>query len=84
VYLDAPEEQPGGGVEFAVHALAAFDRIQLAAGESREMTLHVPLRSLEYWSAGANRWILAAGPRSVRVGASSRDFRLQAMATIEP
>ena len=83
VYLDAPEHDPGGGVQFAVRALAAFDRIHLAAAESREVTLHVPRRSLEYWSASANQWMLATGPRTVRVGASSRDLRLAAMTDIE-
>ncbi len=83
VYLDAPEHDPGGGVQFAVRALAAFDRIHLAAAESREVTLHVPRRSLEYWSASANQWILATGPRMVRVGASSRDLRLAVMTDIE-
>jgi beta-glucosidase len=82
VYLDAPQNPPGNGAQFAVHALAAFDRIHLAAGESREIALHVPLRSLQYWSADANQWTLAAGPRIVRVGASSRDLRLAATATI--
>jgi beta-glucosidase len=76
VYLDAPENQPGGGVQFAVHALAAFDRVNLNAGQSREITLHVPLRSLEYWSSAANRWMLARGLRTVHVGTSSSEFRL--------
>lgn len=84
VYLDAPEQQPGDGVQFAIHALAAFDRMHLDAGQSRNVSLHVPLRSLEYWSAAANRWMLASGPRRVRVGASSRDFRLDGMTSIEP
>lgn len=84
VYLDAPGSEPGGGAQFAVHALAAFDRIQLDAGQSREISLHVPLRALQYWSTAANRWTLATGPRTVHVGASSRDFRLQAATVIAP
>jgi beta-glucosidase len=83
-YLDAPEILPSDGAQFAVHGLAAFDRVHLAAGQSRAVTLHVPLRSLQYWSAGANQWKLAAGPRTVRVGASSRDFRLGATTAILP
>ncbi len=84
VYLDAPERLPSEHTQFAIHALAAFDRIHLAAGESRELTLHVPLRSLQYWSPGANQWTLAAGPRTVRVGASSRDLRLAETTAILP
>jgi beta-glucosidase len=83
-YLDAPQSPLGDGAQFAVHALAAFDRIHLAAGESREVALHVPLRSLEYWSAASSQWTLVTGQRTVRVGASSRDLRLAATASIAP
>lgn len=84
VYLDAPEDQAAGGTQFALHALAAFDRVHVAAGESRVVALHLPLRSLQYWSDAGNQWELATGPRKVRVGASSRDLRLEATSNIEP
>lgn len=84
VYLGAPQRLPGNGAQFAVRALAGFDRISLAAGESRDVTLHVPLRSLEYWPPNGNAWKLATGPRTVQVGASSRDLRLTQTTTIEP
>ncbi len=76
VYLDAPGERPQG-VQFAVRTLAAFDRVTLGPGEAREVTLHVAPRSLEYWSVAGNRW-MAAGPRRVNVGSSSRDLKLSA------
>jgi beta-glucosidase len=76
VYLDAPEQRPAG-VQFAVRTLAAFDRVTLQPGETRDVTLHVPPRSLEYWSVAENRWVRSS-PRRVRVGASSRDLRLTA------
>lgn len=84
VYLDAPTRDPGNGAQFAVRALAAFDRVHLSAGESRDVSLHVPLRSLEYWSTSDNRWMLASGPRKIQVGASSRDLRLEEMTTVQP
>jgi beta-glucosidase len=84
VYLDAPEHQPGNGAQFAVRALAAFDRVHLDAGQSRKVTLHVPLRSLQYWSTADNRWMLASGPRKVQVGASSRDRRPGTTTNITP
>jgi beta-glucosidase len=73
-YLDAPAQQPQG-MQFAVRTLGAFDRVTLGAGESKDVTMHVAPRSLEYWSVGENRWVRADG-RVVRVGASSRDLRL--------
>ncbi|HKV25289.1 MAG TPA: glycoside hydrolase family 3 C-terminal domain-containing protein [Candidatus Acidoferrum sp.] len=77
VYLDAPKDQPAG-VQFAPRTLAAFDRITLQPGESKDVTLHIAPRSLEYWSTSENRWVRSA-PREVRVGSSSRDLRLEAV-----
>lgn len=79
VYLDAPEDPQGGKAQFAIHALVAFDRVHLKAGETRVCTLHVPERSLEYWSTEAGNWVRVEGPRKLHVGASSRDFRLEAV-----
>jgi beta-glucosidase len=74
VYLDAPKEQPQG-VQFAVRTLAAFDRVTLAPGESKDVTMHVAPRSLEYWSVAEKRWV-RSDARRVRVGSSSRDLKL--------
>jgi beta-glucosidase len=76
VYVDAPAQRPAG-VQFAVRTLAAFDRVTLAAGESKDVTMHVPPRSLEYWSTAENRWVRSEA-RQIRVGSSSRDLKLSA------
>ena len=75
VYVSAPSEVPSG-VQFPVRTFAAFDRIHLAAGESKDVTLHVAQRQLQYWSTADTKWITASGQRTVSVGASSRDLRL--------
>jgi len=75
VYLGAPAAIPAG-IQFPVRSLAAFDRIHLAAGEAKTVTLHVPQRQLQYWSTKDSRWITATGKRTLSVGASSRDLRL--------
>jgi beta-glucosidase len=75
VYLGAPSEVPDG-VQFPVRALVAFDRIHLGPGETRSVTLHVAPRQLQYWSTKDQKWITASGKRSVSVGGSSRDLRL--------
>jgi beta-glucosidase len=61
--------------QFAVRSLAAFERVHLEPGESRELTLRIPLRQLQYWSVSRHRWT-EARDRDVYVGASSRDVRL--------
>jgi beta-glucosidase len=76
IYLGTPGEAPEGA-QFPKRSLVAFDRIHLQAGESRQVTLHVALRQLQYWSTASGSWVLAAGKRTLSVGASSRDLRLQ-------
>jgi beta-glucosidase len=83
VYLGAPE-QPVSETEtqFARRALASFDRVHLAAGESRRVALHVEPRALQYWSTSRAMWVTAAGARVVYAGTSSRDLRCQTIAVI--
>jgi beta-glucosidase len=82
VYLGAPAQAPAGA-QFAPRALVAFDRVNVAAGETTKVRMHVSLRGLQYWSTAADKWALATGPRTVHVGASSRDLRLETQTVIE-
>jgi beta-glucosidase len=81
-YLGAPK-QTMSDAQFAPRSLGAFDRVHLASGESRRVTLHMEARALQYWSTARARWTTAPGARTVYVGASSRDLRLN-METIIP
>ena len=76
VYLGAPSAIPEG-VQFAVRALVGFDRVHLAAGQAKTVTIHVPERQRQYWSTKDGKWVLASGKRTVSVGASSRDLRVK-------
>jgi hypothetical protein len=67
VYLGAPDSPPAG-VQFAVRALAQFDRVSLAPGETKAISMHVAPRQLSYWSEATQRWVLATGTRTVYVG----------------
>jgi beta-glucosidase len=78
VYLGAPD-QPPEGAEFAVRALAAFERVTLAAGAARKVNLHIPPQRLRYWSLAQNSWQEARSGRTVYVGRSSRDLPLSAL-----
>jgi beta-glucosidase len=73
--LGAPSKIPDG-VQFPVRALVAFDRIHLSPGESKSITLHVAPRQLQYWSTKDQKWTTASGKRTVSVGGSSRNLRL--------
>ena len=82
VYLAAPEQRPKGG-DFPVHALVAFDRVHLGAGQPRAIAIKVPPRRLEFWSAAEGKWMRATGPREVLVGGSSRNLPLTSKVTIK-
>ena len=64
------------GIQFPVRALAGFDRIHLAAGEAKTVTLHVAPRQLQYWSTKDGKWLTASGTRTVSAGGSSRNLGL--------
>jgi beta-glucosidase len=76
IYLGAPTT-PVAGAQFPVRSLVAFDRVHLAAGETRTVILHVAPRQLQYWSVAKQGWATAPGRRTISVGASSRELRLQ-------
>ena len=75
VYIGAPSQIPDG-VQFPERALIGFDRVHLAQGEAKTVTIHVPERQLQYWSTKDGKWVLASGKRTVSVGGSSRNLRL--------
>jgi beta-glucosidase len=77
LYLDAPSSRPAGA-QFAPDTLAAFDRVSLAPGESRTVTLTLAPRAFQYWAVDAHAWKTAPGIRTVRLGESSRNFLLSA------
>ena len=85
IYIGSPMSPP---VPMAVNALAAFQRIHLAAGETKHVTLHAALRSFQYWQVSApnfvnndvDGWATADGCRTISVGTSSRNFPLVGMA----
>lgn len=74
-YLGSPSNAPAG-VQFPVRTLVAFDRVNIPAGETRSVTLHVPLRQLQYWSTQDQRWEMPGGKRTLSVGSSSRSLPL--------
>jgi beta-glucosidase len=76
IYLGNPSDAPEGA-QFPKRSLVAFDRVHLQAGESKKVMLHVALRQLQYWSTASRGWVIADGKRTLSVGASSRDLRLQ-------
>ncbi|MGB8946371.1 MAG: glycoside hydrolase family 3 C-terminal domain-containing protein [Streptomyces sp.] len=57
--------------------LRAFARVTLEPGESRPVTLSLGKRAFAFWHETLNRWAVEGGRFDLRVGASSRDIRLE-------
>ena len=79
IYLGPPSPAP---VPMAARALVGFQRVILPAGRTQDVTIHVGARELSYWSTGSHNWVVGTGPRTVYLGASSRDIRSEQKITI--
>ncbi|WP_233549622.1 glycoside hydrolase family 3 protein [Cellulomonas rhizosphaerae] len=55
--------------------LRDFDRVSLAAGQTKTVKLDVPVSELAHWDVTRNRWVVETSTYDVRVGASSSDVR---------
>lgn len=61
------------GVDTPPRQLAGYARVQLAAGASRMVTVHVPTESLSHWDSDTHRWETPAGNTSIFLGSSAAD-----------
>ena len=81
VYLGAPGNAPAG-IQFAVRQLSGFGRVTLNPGQSTVVSVHVPVRQLQYWSSASQKWITAGGSRTVYVGSADALSSLPQRATV--
>lgn len=58
--------------------LKGFEKVSLAAGESKTVTFKIDKRSFAYWNTDTKEWYAPSGKYEILVGASSRDIRLKA------
>jgi beta-glucosidase len=62
--------------------LRGFQRIRLAAGETKLVTLHLAADDLSYWDPAQHKWVVEPGPVELLVGRSSADSDLTLRRTI--
>jgi beta-glucosidase len=58
--------------------LAGFQKVQLAPGQTKHVTLTLSAQSFAYWNTTTNAWTVQPGTYTVSVGTSSRDLPLVA------
>ncbi|MET8160826.1 glycoside hydrolase family 3 C-terminal domain-containing protein [Sphaerisporangium sp. NPDC005289] len=69
-------------VKQPLRQLRGFERVRLAPGESRTLTLSVDVADLAFWDVTRGRFVVEEAPHKVQVGASARDIRLCAHFTV--
>lgn len=60
----------------AMKELKGFEKVFLAPGEEKEVTIELDERAFAYYCSGAHRWCVEPGDYVISVGSSSRDIRL--------
>ncbi len=64
-------------VEWPQKELKAFDRVTLAPGESKTVSLAIPAQSLMYWNEKKQAWDNDPCKTEILVGASATDIRIK-------
>ena len=63
--------------------LKGFEKVQLAAGETKHVTLDLDARAFSYWDEAAHKWTIDPGKFVIRVGDSSESTPLHADVTLK-
>jgi beta-glucosidase len=80
---DAPQVYLTGAAGKPLQRLIGFEKVALAPGETRHVTVTADPRLLGAFDAKANRWSLTGGDYQVAVGASSADLALKGAAKVK-
>lgn len=64
-------------VERPFKELKGFTKVGLKPGESKQVTIKLPRRALQYYDTESKCWKDEPGMFTVLIGASSRDIKLQ-------
>ena len=60
-----------------IKSLRGFQRVMLKPGETKQVTISLPVNQLSYYDVSVHKFIVAPGVFSVMVGSSSDDIRLR-------
>ena len=70
VYVELPAE-----VKDAPEQLKGFERVELKAGESKEIKIQLNARAFSYWDVSHHGWRIPTGKIRISIGTSSRNLK---------
>ncbi len=73
---------PSSKIDRPERELKGFEKVSLAPGETRHVTLSLDARAFSYWDESAHKWAIDPGKFVLRVGDSSENTPLQADLTL--
>jgi len=73
--------EPGAKVKRPERELKGFEKVRLAPGETKHVTLNLDARSFSYWDESAKNWKMDAGKFVIHVGDSSESTPLEGSLT---
>jgi beta-glucosidase len=79
LYVSAPSAK----VARPERELKGFEKVNLAPGETKHVTLNLDARAFSYWDEAAHKWAIDPGKFAVRVGDSSENTPLSAEVTLK-
>ncbi|MGD0548369.1 MAG: glycoside hydrolase family 3 C-terminal domain-containing protein [Terracidiphilus sp.] len=74
---------PSSTVQRPERELKGFEKVRLAPGETKHVTLNLDARAFSYWSEAAHKWTIDPGKFVVRVGDSSENTPLNAEVVVK-
>jgi beta-glucosidase len=73
---------PSAKVSRPERELKGFEKVRLAPGETRHVTLNLDARAFSYWDTTAHKWTIDPGKFVIRVGNSSENTPLSSDLTL--
>ncbi|TGO50513.1 hypothetical protein BOTNAR_0390g00010 [Botryotinia narcissicola] len=77
LYISFPDE-----ADQPVRILRGFEKVNIAPGESADISFSLRRRDLSYWDTAAQAWAVTSGDYTFSVGASSRDLNASTTLTL--
>ncbi|MFI6320592.1 glycoside hydrolase family 3 C-terminal domain-containing protein [Nonomuraea sp. NPDC050556] len=70
-------------VKQPLRRLRGFEKVRLAPGESRTVSLEIPVADLAFWDVTRSRFVVETAPHQLMAGRSATDLRVSAAFSVE-